>query len=371
MNTTVTLFDLIIIIGIVQGLIASTILLLRKNTSDRFLALSIIAFCLLSSKILLHTLGLWNSHFFRYFPLGVDLVLQPLIYLYVVGLIEPKTRGKTWLLHFVPFIASEAYSLIVYFNVLQTTDFQIKDLIAEQLHFNQIKHLEDYLTLVSTFTYLVVGFLKLKNYKAWLDTNISDSAYPSFNWLRAIVVQLLLIGCILLINLLLDRLLFPGSSNFLRWQVFYIVIAGHIYYLGFRGINLTTKVKHQRSPKQSKIKKLTKDQVNQIVSKIELALKEEKVYLNPKLSGAELAGKVDTSQSSLSYALNEHYKKNFRELINQYRVDEAKAKLADPSLSHLSILGIAFESGFSSEASFYRSFKKATGKSPAEYQSTL
>lgn len=372
LNITVTLFDLIIILGIVQGVVTSTFLLLRNNLSDRFLALSILAFCLLSSKILLHTLGLWNSHFFRYFPLGVDLVIQPLIFFYVTQLIEPKPISKPWaFLHFTPFIASEVYSLIVYFNVLTVTNFEAKDLIAEHFHFNQVKHIEDYLTLISTFTYLIVGLLKLKTYKAWLSNNISDSAYPTFNWLRTIVIQLIIIGFILLINLLLDRLIFPESSNFLRWQVFYIVVAGHVYYLGFRGANLTSRIQHQRTPSQPKIKKLTQDKVEEIIAKIEKALKEDKVHLNPKLSGSELASKIETSQSNLSYALNLHYQKNFRELINQYRVAEAKSKLADSSLSHLSILGIAYESGFSSEASFYRSFKKTVGKSPAEYQKKL
>lgn len=371
MNTTITLFDLIIIVGIVQGLVTSTMLLLRNNASDRFLALSIIAFCLLSSKILLHTLGFWNTHLLRYFPLGVDLAIQPLIYCYVIQLIEPKNRPKLWyFLHFIPFITSELYSLFVYFSVLQTTNLEAKDLIAESFHFDQVKHLEDYFTLLSTFTYLTVGFFKLKSYKAWLETNISDSAYPTFNWLRALVLQLIIIGCVLLVNLLLDRIIFPGSSNFLRWQVFYTIVAAHIYYLGFRGINLPNQFQHEHTPSQPKIKKLTQNQVDEIIGKIEIALKKDKVYLNPKLSASELAGKIATSQGSLSYALNNHYQKNFRELVNQHRVEEVKSKLTDPSLSHLSILGIAFESGFSSEASFYRIFKKTTGKSPAEYQTT-
>ncbi|MEM8895058.1 MAG: helix-turn-helix domain-containing protein, partial [Bacteroidota bacterium] len=332
-------------------------------------ALSIISFCLLSSKTLLHTLGLWDTHVFRYFPLGIDLAIQPCIYFYIIHLIAPKKIPKIWyFLHFAPFITSELYSLFVYVDVLQTTNLEVKDVIAESFYFNRVKHIEDYLTLISTFTYISIGLFKLKIYRRWLDMNISDSAYPTFNWLRLILIQLIIIGCLLLVNLLLDRFIFPGTSNFLRWQVFYIVVAGHIYYLGFRGINLTSGSHHQSIPTQPKIQKLTQAQVDEIISKIEIALKENKVHLNPKLSGAELASKIETSQSSLSYALNLHYKKNFRELVNQYRVEEAKSKLVDPSLSHLSILGIAFESGFSSEASFYRIFKKTTGKSPAEYQ---
>jgi AraC-like DNA-binding protein len=69
----------------------------------------------------------------------------------------------------------------------------------------------------------------------------------------------------------------------------------------------------------------------------------------------------------LSATINTCYGKNFRNLINDYRVEEAKRKLGDPALSHLSVLGIGLESGFNSEASFYRIFKQHTSLSPAAY----
>ena len=350
-------------------MITSIILLLRKHATDRFLALAIMAFCLLSCKILLHTLGLWNTHVFRYFPLGIDLVIQPMIYFYVIRLISPKTQLKPiHILHLIPFIASEIYSLAVYFSVLSTSDPVVKDVIAESFHFNQVKHLEDYLTLVSTFAYLVGGLIRIKRYKTWLSNHISDSGYPTFNWLKTILIQLIVIGCVLLVNILLDRVFLGGSSNFLRWQLFYIVVAGHIYYLGFMGINRTDRFRHVQTPDPVKVQKLTSAQVDAIVSKIETALKEEQVYLNPQLSLAAFSKQIESSQSNLSYAINLHYQMSFRELINDYRVKEAKRKLKDASLAHLSILGIAYESGFNSEASFYRIFKKSTGQSPADYQ---
>ncbi len=369
MNQLITLFDLIIIIGIVQGLVTSSLLIYRNKQGDRFLAFSIVSFCLLSCKILLHTLGLWDTHFFRYFPLGIDLVIQPLIYLYVIQLIQPTSRlNKTTLLHFIPFAVYEIHALVVYFSVLSVTDSEAKDVIAESYHFNDVKYLEDYLTLLSTFAYLIIGLVKIKSYKSWLDSNISDSSYPTFSWLKAILIQLMVIGGLLLVNLSLDRILFPGSSNFLRWQVFYIAVALHIYYLGFMGLN--NKIHNQLIPPTKKQirKKVTDDQVREIVANLQGALEKERVYLNPKLSSTDLAKQLNIAVGNLSYAINLHYQKNFRELINEYRVKEAKSKLLDPSCNHLSILGIAYESGFSSEASFYRIFKKTAGCSPADYQ---
>ncbi|MEM9832358.1 MAG: helix-turn-helix domain-containing protein [Bacteroidota bacterium] len=370
MNQTFSIFDITVIVGIVQGLLTSTLLLVkREHRSDTYLALAIIAFCLLSSKILLHTLGLWDTPIFRFFPLGIDLAIQPLIYFYVVLLIEPKTKISHWdFLHFLPFALSEIYSLIVYINVLSVTDLDAKDAIAEQFYFNQVKFIEDYLTLISVFTYLTIGLLILRNYNQWLETNISDSSYPTFKWLRNILLQLLVIGIFLLINLSLDRIFSFDSSSFSRWQLFYMLIAVHIYYLGFIGYKRTDYLPQGVTAKSAEVKKVSREQIDKIKRKVEEALEKDEEYLNPQLSASELAKKIGTSQSDLSYVINSGFRKNFRELINDYRVKEAKSKLIDPSCSHLSVVGIAFEAGFNSEASFYRIFKKATGMSPAEYQ---
>lgn len=76
------------------------------------------------------------------------------------------------------------------------------------------------------------------------------------------------------------------------------------------------------------------------------------------------------STNVVSYTISQSFGKSFRDLINEHRMEEVKQKLGDPALSHLSILGIALDSGFNSEASFYRIFKKHTNQSPKAYQVT-
>ena len=82
----------------------------------------------------------------------------------------------------------------------------------------------------------------------------------------------------------------------------------------------------------------------------------------------ELAKQVNLPAHVVSYTISQAFQKNFRDLINEYRVEEVKSKLQDPAWKHLTILGIALDSGFNSEASFYRVFKKHTNVSPKEYQ---
>jgi AraC-like DNA-binding protein len=73
------------------------------------------------------------------------------------------------------------------------------------------------------------------------------------------------------------------------------------------------------------------------------------------------------SPVAVSRVINSELKKNFRNLVNEYRVEEVKTRLNDPRSIQLSLLGIAYECGFNSEASFYRIFKNVVGVSPKEY----
>ncbi|HDR67474.1 MAG TPA: helix-turn-helix domain-containing protein, partial [Bacteroidaceae bacterium] len=52
---------------------------------------------------------------------------------------------------------------------------------------------------------------------------------------------------------------------------------------------------------------------------------------------------------------------------NDYRVEEVKKRLQDPKFKHLTILAIAYESGFNSKSSFNTIFKERTGLTPSDY----
>ena len=66
----------------------------------------------------------------------------------------------------------------------------------------------------------------------------------------------------------------------------------------------------------------------------------------------------------LSRLLNKHYHINFRELINEYRVEAAKEMLL---IGDKKITDIALECGFQSIRSFNYVFKQITGQTPKGY----
>jgi AraC-like DNA-binding protein len=367
-----SLFDLLILIGIIQGIITSILLLNtdKNKISNRFLALGLLSFCLLSTKPLLHTLSLWDTHIFRYFPNALELAVAPLIFFYIKSLLTPKFhfKAKYWL-HFVPFFISQIYSLIVYFLVVQTNDSEKKDSIAKHLLFDEVKQLDEYILLLATIAYLYYGYSMLINYREWLNNTTSDSSLPDFKWLKNIFLLFSLTGIILLISRILSLLSileYINIGNYL-WQFLSLYMAFLIYYLGLRGYLQP----HYSFPEELSFnsKKLTiVHSINaEAAALIQKSMEEDKLFLDTKLSISSLASQLGISQREISTTINHHFNSNFRDYINNYRVEEVKNKLSHSDLTHMSLLGVALESGFNSEASFYRLFKKHTGITPKEY----
>ncbi|MBO6516640.1 MAG: helix-turn-helix domain-containing protein [Bacteroidia bacterium] len=107
-----------------------------------------------------------------------------------------------------------------------------------------------------------------------------------------------------------------------------------------------------------------------IVEKLEFALMEEQLYLNPKLKLSDLAKQIDEPEYLTSKCLNTHYSLTFYDLVNKLRVETAKTLLKDFDSKVDKIENIGYASGFNSRASFYRSFKKIVGKSPSDFVSS-
>jgi adenylate cyclase len=96
-------------------------------------------------------------------------------------------------------------------------------------------------------------------------------------------------------------------------------------------------------------------------------IQKEAPFLKPNLGLRELALMLGLHPNKLSELLNDKIGKNFSEFINYYRVERFKKLAILPKNSHLSLLGIAYESGFNSKTSFNTFFKKETGMTPKAY----
>ncbi|GAA4275832.1 hypothetical protein GCM10022259_05560 [Aquimarina mytili] len=100
-------------------------------------------------------------------------------------------------------------------------------------------------------------------------------------------------------------------------------------------------------------------------------IENEKPYLDPDLNLVELSKKLNMTRAELSELINEGFRLNFNDFINKYRVDAVKQMLTNGKNQQLSLLGIAYECGFNSKATFNRVFKKVTQTSPTEYLKSM
>ena len=109
---------------------------------------------------------------------------------------------------------------------------------------------------------------------------------------------------------------------------------------------------------------LSEQEVQQFLAALSGLLDEEQLFLDPNLSLKTLAAQLGLHPNKLSWLLNEHVGKNFNEFINTYRLEVFKAKAIDPANSHLTLLALAYESGFNSKTVFNDFFKKKEAMTP-------
>jgi YesN/AraC family two-component response regulator len=100
-------------------------------------------------------------------------------------------------------------------------------------------------------------------------------------------------------------------------------------------------------------------------------MENQKPHLEAELTLTDLAKQLNTNTSVLSKVINDGTGRNFNDFINSYRVQEVINKLKSGEQRRQTLLGIAYDCGFNSKATFNRSFKKVTGKTPKEYIDSL
>ena len=95
----------------------------------------------------------------------------------------------------------------------------------------------------------------------------------------------------------------------------------------------------------------------------------ERTYRREGLTIGRLAGRLGMPEYRLRALIHEGLgHRNFSAFLNRYRLDEAKAALADPHQAEVAVLTVALDAGFQSLAPFNRAFKADTGLTPTEFR---
>lgn len=113
--------------------------------------------------------------------------------------------------------------------------------------------------------------------------------------------------------------------------------------------------------------KLSDEECKRLIKILDREMTKNKLYTNKSLKIADLADVAKTSSHALSYVFNQYMQKSYYDYINEYRVEEFKSAILKDKYSKYTLEALSEHCGFSSRASFFRSFKKVTGITPNEY----
>ena len=134
--------------------------------------------------------------------------------------------------------------------------------------------------------------------------------------------------------------------------------------LAHRSLQVAQQISGSVEKNTDKNKTSRKDNLMQ---QLENLMKNEKLYLDPNLSLSNLSNKLATNQTYLSQIINQSFNENYNDYINSKRVVYACSLLLKLPELNLTIDHVVEQVGFRSKSTFYNSFKKHTGVSPAAF----
>ncbi len=109
----------------------------------------------------------------------------------------------------------------------------------------------------------------------------------------------------------------------------------------------------------------------QLAQQLENLMRQEKLYINPKLKIADLAEHLHTPSYKLSYLFSQYLNQTFYDYVNDFRILEFKRLVSKGEYKLYSLNALMEKCGFTSRSSFFRHFKKHEGMTPNEYISSL
>ena len=379
---TITLagfFKTIILLGIVQGFIIGILLFFsrKRRVSNRFLSILLWLMSLASLNLYGYYVNWFDSPLMGFLaniiPMVIAMAFGPLVYFYVRSSLDPafmitkKQRRHFYpvIIDLLPYLTAIGYIISVIFHWIRPNPSPVGLFIDT---YNIYADIPRWIS-ISTYLWLSARYLsELKKRDAVQD--IPGVYGPDFSWLRQFIRIFMVFQVIWLIYLI--PYVIPRYNQRLLdtvgWYPVFIPLAILTYWLGLKGYSLSQQEKRASKKTPGVGPALPAEMVAKTMELLRRAMEVDKLYLQSDLILPILAGQVGVPQKTISAVLNQHMHKSFNEFVNTYRVEAFKKKILQPEADHLTIAGIALECGFNSQATFQRTFRELTGKSPSEYR---
>lgn len=124
-----------------------------------------------------------------------------------------------------------------------------------------------------------------------------------------------------------------------------------------------------KSQASYKDKKIDPAKAKDLMTGLQDLMEKEQFFKNPNLKLSDLAKRLNILPHTLSQLLNDDMNMGFSRYINEWRIKEAKILIA--SYKNHKLDSISYECGFNSTSTFYTTYKKLEGLTPAKFRDSL
>lgn len=221
----------------------------------------------------------------------------------------------------------------------------------------------------------VVLCVQIRRFRRWCENNYSSMEKIDVQWIVRYLIMLFLLG------LSFDFICFWFVPNrmFTQQWLLLLILAYSTAEILYRPNPWTYLMANSNSQEEDATKDFinepqqndeedTADHSEQRI-RFEQWMNTEKPYLNPDFQLMDLRELLPMNRTYLSKFINDEYGCSFFQLVNHYRIEEAKQLMA--SDNNMKIGDVATSSGFSSPTVFSRTFARETGMSPREWNTSL
>jgi len=368
MNITLEWIDVIIFIGICQGVFLT--LTLQRITNTNRTANNILSILIVMATVML----IGRFVYFRFltywvfqWSILVDAIVflfGPLIYTYVRRLLfKDNETFRLPSMHFIPFLGMTAFAL---FHIIFSTP---EEYYQFYLHGNLLLYFRiiSILMIASNLFYVIKSYQLLRQFKA------SEKGLFSFGQSTLRYVNLFLLAVlaslILWVVSLMNSMIFNGSITYIGYDSIWVAIPVFIYVIGYFSLKQPElfRIAEERKVSASKKERLSPQESKILGDKLDSLMINEKIFLQSDLTLSDVALLLQTSNNNLSWLLNQVYQSTFYDFINKYRVAEFVDKINKREHLKHTILALSMDVGFNSKSTFNKAFKDTMNDTPSNY----
>lgn len=391
-------YSSLLLIPFLQGIIYAVLVWIKalktEDKSNYWLSAFLFLCSLFIAPWMLGFAGWYDNQPYRdvlfYAPFQHLYLMGPIIFFYTQSLLNPSfSLSKKDIIHFIPGIL---YLILI-------SSFWVYDcFIYGDYYFYEDQADKDfdswyqYTGFASMALYFGLSLLYYNKYRKLIVQVTSNADTLLFQWIRNYLFAFLTM-ILIRISFTILSLFFPELDSYQGTWWFFLMFALVLYYIAVSGYANVVNAKipfqmsvfdrapillsaastnHADNENTIDIEHETYEpafspEIEHWKAQIEKILIQEKLYQNPEFTLTDLAKKINTNAAVVSKAINQGFQMNFNDFINHYRVEAVKYLIEKGEHQKSTLLGLAFDCGFNSKATFNRAFKKSTGKTPKEY----